>query len=197
MTRLAQDVKLAARRLLKAPGFSLTVVALLALGIGATTSLFSVVDGILLRPLPYPEPERLVFLQETSTGLPEMSVSYLNFLDWQSESRSFQSLAAYAERSFSLSGRGLPERTQGAIASADMFGALGARPRLGRVYTPEEDRAGAAPVVVLSEGLWQSRFGGDPGWRNSEAMRKGVGRRGVMRDTRGRARECRDDRLCS
>ncbi|HVQ31238.1 MAG TPA: ABC transporter permease [Vicinamibacteria bacterium] len=162
MTRLAQDVKLAARRLLKAPGFSLTVVALLALGIGATTSLFSVVDGILLRPLPYPEPERLVFLQETSTGLPEMSVSYLNFLDWQRESRSFQSLAAYAERSFSLSGRGLPERTQGAIASADMFGALGARPRLGRVYTREEDRAGAAPVVVLSEGLWQSRFGGDP-----------------------------------
>ena len=163
MAYLLHDLKLGARRLLKAPGFSLTVVSLLALGIGATTALFSVVDGVLLRPLPYPEPERLVFLQETSTGLPEMSVSFPNFLDWQRENRSFETLAAYAPRTFSLSGRGLPERVQGAIASADLFAALHARPREGRVYSPEEDRAGAEPVVVLSEGLWQSRFGGDPG----------------------------------
>ena len=163
MARLVHDVKLAARRLLKAPGFSLTVVSLLALGIGATTALFSVVDGVLLRPLPYPDPERLVFLQETSTGLPEMSVSYLNFLDWRRENRSFETLSVYGDRSFSLSGRGLPERVQGAIASAELFQALGARPREGRVYSSEEDRSGTEPVVVLSEGLWQSRFGGDPG----------------------------------
>ena len=163
MTHFFQDVKLGARRLLRAPGFSLTVVSLLALGIGTTTALFSVVDGVLLRPLPYPNPDRLVFLQETSTGLSEMSVSYPNFLDWQRENRSFETLAAYAGRNFSLTGRGLPERVQGAIASAELFSALGARPREGRVYSPEEARPGAEPVVVLSEGLWQSRFGGDPG----------------------------------
>ena len=163
MSHLLHDVRLGARRLLKAKAFSLSVVSLLAFGVGATTTLFSVVDGVLLRPLPYPNPGRLVFLQETSTGLPEMSVSYPNFLDWQRENRSFETLAAYAERNFSLTGRGLPERVQGAIASAELFRALGARPREGRVYSPEEDRSGAEPVVVLSEGLWQSRFGGDPG----------------------------------
>jgi putative ABC transport system permease protein len=157
-----QDVRHAVRVLAKSPGFTALVVLTLAVGIGANTALFSVVDGVLLRPLPFAEAERLVIVRETSRELPEVSVSYPNFQDWRRESRSFESLAVYGWRSQTVTGRGVPERIGGAIASAAFLEALGVRPLLGRNFLPEEDRPGAERVVLVSHGFWQRALGADP-----------------------------------
>jgi putative ABC transport system permease protein len=160
-----EDLRFAARTLFRSPLFLGLAGGALALGIGATTSIFSAVQSLLLHPLPFPEPERLVMVGETNAhrGYTLNEVAAGNFLDWRKESRSFESLAAWAWWDASLSGDGPPERTQGFLVSHDFFGRmLRVRPALGRDFLPEEEREGRHRVVLLSHGLHVRRFGGDP-----------------------------------
>src|SRR5215510_10754361 len=157
-----QDLRFAFRQLLKNPGFTAVAVLTLALGIGANTAVFSVINAVLLRRFSYENPERLVILQERNAGGGLQDASYLNFADWRSENASFESMAAQREgESFNFSGSGEPERLQGQIVSANFFQTLGIRPFRGRDFVTEDDRPGAVPVTILSYGFWQRRFGAD------------------------------------
>ncbi|HEU0176219.1 MAG TPA: ABC transporter permease [Blastocatellia bacterium] len=158
---MIQDLRFGVRMLLKNPGFTLIAVITLALGIGANTVIFSVVNAVLLRQLPYADPERLVVLWERQRDVGQESPSYPNFLDWQSQNRSFEQMAMARFDSVTLVGAGEPERLICRQVSANFFSTLGAQPRLGRAFTAEEDRAGANPVVIISHSLWQRRFGAD------------------------------------
>jgi putative ABC transport system permease protein len=158
---MIQDLRFGLRMLLKHPGFTLIAVVTLALGIGANTAIFSVVNAVLLRQLPYADPERLVVLWERERDIGQESPSYSNFLDWQAQSQSFERMAMARFDSVNLVGVGEPERLICRQVSANYFSTLGVRPQLGRAFTPEEDRAGANPVVVISHSLWQRRFGAD------------------------------------
>jgi len=158
---LLQDLKYGLRMLARNPGFTAVAVLTLALGIGANTAIFSVVNGVLLRPLPYPEPDRLVQVYERSAQFNEMSVSYPNFLDWERMNRSFAGIAASRGESFNFTGGGQPEYIPGAVVTANFFSVLGVKPLQGRTFTPDEDRRGANPVAMVSEGLWKRRFAGD------------------------------------
>jgi putative ABC transport system permease protein len=160
---LWQDLRFGARMLLKQPGFTLIAVLTLALGIGANTAIFSIVNAVLLRPFPYKEPERLVILRENIYGGVNSSVSYLNFADWRSQSALCDSVAATrANESFNFTGAGEPERLQGRLVSAEFFSTLGISPLVGRDFLQEEDRPGAPPAVILSYEFWRRRFGADP-----------------------------------
>jgi predicted permease len=156
------DIRCALRQLRKSPGFTLVAVLTLALGIGANTSIFSVVNAVLLRPLPYPNPSQLYQLTETRPGFGEMSVAYPNYLDWRAAQHSFDDLSVYRRDDFNLIGNGEPETLHGAFVTASYFKVIGLAPKLGRPFSERDDRAGGANVVVLSEALWWSRFGGDP-----------------------------------
>ncbi len=156
------DLKFAFRQLLKNPGFTAVAVLTLALGIGANTAIFSVVNAVLLRPPPFKEPGRLVFVSEKSKDMDNMSVSYPNFRDWQRQQAGFSSLAAFRTEEWNLTGTRQPERVVGLQVSASFFPTLGVRPLRGRVFEADEDKVGGERVVVLSEGLWQRRFGSDP-----------------------------------
>jgi predicted permease len=158
-----QDLRYAVRTLWKSPGFTAIAIIALALGIGANTAMFSIVNGVLLRPIQYPQPERLLKLYTSAPQFHDASVSYPNYLDWQQRSQSFETMAAYRNDTFNLTGQGEPERLRGYMASAVIFNALGFKPFLGRTFTSDEDRRGAAPVVVLTSTFWKTRFGGDPG----------------------------------
>jgi hypothetical protein len=140
-----------------------TVVAViaLALGIGANTAMFSVVNGVLLRPLPYRDPGRLLMLYTSMPQFREASVSYPNFLDWQERSRSFDRMAAYRSVSFNLTGEATHERLRGRMASATIFETLGVKPIVGRTFGADEDRRGGTPSVVLTSNFWRTRFGGE------------------------------------
>ncbi|MGH9937443.1 MAG: ABC transporter permease [Blastocatellia bacterium] len=162
MQTLWQDLRYGARMLVKNPGFTLIAVITLALGIGANTAIFSVVNGVLLKPLPYEEPERLMLLTEYGANFGEMSISYPNFVDWRAQNRVFEKIGVYNRDDYNLTGSGEVERLRAAQMSADIFDALRVKAALGRVYTNDEDKPGASPVVVLSHGLWQRRFGGAP-----------------------------------
>ncbi len=164
METLWQDLRYGARQLARSPGFTVVAVLTLALGIGANTAIFSVVNAVLLRPLPHPEPERLtmVWLDNRNEGWPEDLTSYPTYLDWRSQNRSFEDLAAFTPSEASLSGDGEPERVRSAVVSASYFSVLRVQPAQGRVFRPEEEVPGAEPVVVLSAGLWQRRFAGRP-----------------------------------
>ena len=155
------DLKYALRQLLKSPGFTATAVLTLALGIGACTAIFSVVNGVLLRPLDYPEPERLVVLKETNLpDFPEFSVSPPNFIDWEKQLKSFVSIAAFTGASLNLTGEGEPQRVVGVKATARYFEVYGVKPVLGRAFFAEEDAVDKNHVVVLSHPFWQRVFGG-------------------------------------
>src|SRR5437660_470343 len=160
---LWQDLRYGLRSLLKNPSFTIIAVIALALGIGANSAIFSVVNAILLRPLPYKNPEQLVMVWENAThlGFPKNTPSPANFLDWRQQTTVFESMAAFAERSFNLTGVGEPERLDGRRVSANLFGLLGVRPIIGRTFVPQEDQPGTK-VVLLNESLWKRRFGGDP-----------------------------------
>jgi putative ABC transport system permease protein len=164
MDNLWQDLRYGIRMLLRSPGFTLVGVLALALGIGANTAIFSVVNAVLLRPLPYPDPDRLVLLSENFSrlGLNRISVSAPEFIDYRDRSQSFERVAAYKYLNFNLTGVDEPERILGASVSAGLFTLLGINPSRGRAFLPEEDQPGGHPVVVLSHGLWQRRFGADP-----------------------------------
>ena len=157
---LWQDIKYGARMLLKNPGVTIIVIIALALGIGANTAIFSVVNAVLLRPLPYDESDRLVFLNEKSPVLDEMSISYPNFLDWRTHNQTFEKMGVSNYGSYNLTGAGEAERIEIGQVSADLFAALRVNALHGRVFTNEEDKPGGTPVVVLSYALWQRRFGG-------------------------------------
>ena len=161
MDTVLQDFKHALRMLSRNPGFAAIALFTLALGIGANSAIFSLVRTVLLRPLPYRDPSRLVFLRET---IPqgEGSDAYPNFLDWQAQSRSFVSLGATRGDSFNLTGSGEPERLSGRMASAGWLETLGLHPALGRSISPEDDKLNAAPVVMISDALWRRRFSADP-----------------------------------
>ena len=157
---LWQDIRYGARMLLKNPGVTTIVILALALGIGANTAIFSVVNAVLLRPLPYYESDRLVFLNEKSPVLDDMSISYPNFLDWRDHNQSFEKIGVYNRASYNLTGVGEAERIVTGQVSAELFSVLRVNALHGRVFTNDEDKPGAAPVVVLSYPLWQRRFGG-------------------------------------
>jgi predicted permease len=161
MTRLWQDVRYAARRLRRSPVFSLAVIATLALTIGATTAVFTVVDAVLLRALPYRDPGRLVLVEEGFPKMPFGSFSPPDYLAFEARAGSFESIAAYRNREYELSGVEPPQRVTVTRASATLFETLGVRPALGRPFTREEDEAGQ-PVAVLSDALWERTFGRDP-----------------------------------
>src|SRR5256714_1018058 len=161
---LSQDARYGLRMLLKNAGFTTIAVLALALGIGANSAIFTVVNTLLLRPLPYKNPSQLVVIWENAThlGFPKNTPSAANFLDWQKQNTLFEGMAAFAERSFNLTGAGEPERLEGRRVSANLFDLLGVRPILGRNFVPDEDKPGTK-VAVLSESLWRRRFGSDPG----------------------------------
>jgi putative ABC transport system permease protein len=160
-----QDLRYGVRMLLKHPGFTFIAVLTLGLGIGANTAIFSIVNAVLLRPFPYQAPERLVILRERgSGGGAGFSPSYPNFADWRAQNTVCSSMAAVRQNeSFNLTGTGEPERLQGRLVSAEFLSTLGIEPLLGRDFLAEEDRPGATPAAILSYGLWQRRFGEDPG----------------------------------
>ena len=165
MGDLLQDIRYGIRTLAKNAGFTVVAVLTLALGIGANTAIFSVIENVLLRPLPYPQPERLVEIWNTyPPQVPRAGLSPGDYADWRKQAKSFSEMGAYADVShgFNLTGDGEPQRVLVGYASSSLFPMLGARVVAGRSFVPEEDRAGSAPVVLLSHQLWQGRFGGDP-----------------------------------
>src|SRR5271168_362531 len=169
------DVRYGLRILRKNPGFTAVAILTLALGIGANTAIFSVVQGVLLAPLPYSEPERLVMVWQYNLTLKHpISVSYPDFLDWQRDAGSFQQMAAYDSQDRNLTAPGTPEHLNGEEISSGFLGMLGIKPILGREFSPDEDKHGGAPVVLISNRLWKNRFAG-----SSEALGKSVTLDGV------------------
>jgi putative ABC transport system permease protein len=159
----SQDLGYGLRMLLKNPGFTIVAVIALALGIGANSAIFSVVNTVLLRPLPYQDPDRLVMVWEDNTkaGYPRDTPAAANYIDWRDQNQVFEGMAAIADMSFNLTGTGEPERIDGRRVSANLFPLLGVEPQIGRAFMPEEDQPGRNRVVVMSHGLWQRRFGSD------------------------------------
>ncbi|HKP88254.1 MAG TPA: ABC transporter permease [Blastocatellia bacterium] len=164
METFYQDIRYGVRTLLKNPGFSAIAVIALALGIGANTAIFSVVNAVLLRPLPFEEPERLVMVWEKRMALGRVRnvASAPDFVDWKAQNTVFEDMAAYVNNGLNLSGSDEPERLQGVAASASFFSVLRAQPKLGRTFLPDEDSPTSEPVAIISNGLWQRRFAGDP-----------------------------------
>jgi predicted permease len=162
MTQLIQDIRFAFRQLRKSAGFTTVAVLTLALGIGSNTALFSVVNGVLLNPLPFPHGEQLVALGANKNNFENGSISYPNFRDWQKENHSFSKLAISRIFSFNLIGSGEPEQIRGELVSSDFFQALGVQPLMGRWFLPGEDEIGGAQVALMSEGLWRRKFGAAP-----------------------------------
>jgi len=159
---LKQDIRFALRSLRQQPAFTAIAVITLALGIGANTAIFSVINSVMLTPLPYREPHRLVMLWETRPGSDRPLVSYPNFKDWQQRQRGFEDIGVYYPwASFTMTGRGDAERVDGALVSGNYLQLLGVRPALGRLVTPADDSPGSARVALLDNGFFQSRFGGD------------------------------------
>jgi putative ABC transport system permease protein len=157
-----QDVRYGLRVLGQSSGFAAIAIVTLALGIGANTALFSVVNGVLLNPLPFPAPEQLVAMYSRDANFNQGSIAYPNFEDWQKESKSFVALGASRSDNYNLTGVGEPERLHAHMISAGFFTALQVQMPLGRNFRPEEDRAGAAPVAILGDGLWKRKFGSSP-----------------------------------
>jgi putative ABC transport system permease protein len=161
MTSLLQDLRYAIRTLAKSRGFACVAVATLALGIGANTAIYSVVNAVLLKPLPFPQPERVVKVEDRHVGWATSDFTYANFADLAGQTRTLEKLAAYRPWLFSLSEGGEPENVDGYRVSEQFFNVLGVSPMLGRTFLPEENRYGNGDVVVLSHGLWKRRFGSD------------------------------------
>jgi predicted permease len=159
MDTLLQDLRYGLRMLAKTPGFTAIAILTLALGIGANTALFSVVNGVLLTPLAYPHPGQLVAVYGKTTGFDHAPIGYLNFLDWQHDNQTFSSMAIYRNQDYNFVGTGEAERLSGYMISADFFSTLGVRPILGRPFRLDDDHPGAAPVVILGGGFWKSKFG--------------------------------------
>ena len=165
MEILWHDLRFAIRTLVKKPGFTFVLVLALALGIGANTAIFSVVNAVLLRPLPYKQADRLVWIWGTNplNDIEHETASAPDYNDWKTQGQSFEEMGGFANTRLTLTGSGEPERYDGAYVTDGFFEVLGVQPAIGRTFTPEEDKPNSSRVVVLSHGLWQRRFGGDPG----------------------------------
>jgi predicted permease len=161
LSGLEQDLRYGIRTLRKNPGFSVIAILALAIGIGANTAIFSVVNGVLLQPLAYPDSARLVDIYETSPDFGYTSVAYPNYLDWRRENHSFSAMGAHRSDDFNLTGSGRPEQISGEYVTASLFPSLGVMPVLGRAFRPEEDRQGTGCTVLLSYSFWQGRFGAE------------------------------------
>src|SRR5215813_8602342 len=162
MEGLRQDISYGLRMLLARPGFTIIAVVALALGIGVNSAVFSVVNGVLLRPMAYRESDKLVRIWEKWGGFDQGSVAYPNFKDWRERNRSFESLAAYRWQGFNLTGGDQPERITGQRVSTEMLSVLNVAPAIGRDFTGDEDREGSSPVAIISDALWKRRLGADP-----------------------------------
>ena len=156
------DLRFALRMLRKNPGFTAVAVVTLALGIGANTAIFSVVNGVLLNPLPYPQPQQLVAIYGTTPGATQGYITYLNFLDWQRDAKTFSSMAIYRNQDYNFTGTAQSERVHAFMISAGFFPMLGVKPVVGRTFSKDDDAVGAAPVAILGGGFWRRRFGGSP-----------------------------------
>jgi len=159
---LWSDLRYGFRSMRRTPSFSLILIFTLALGIGVNTAIFSLVHGVLLKPLPYPDPERLVWLGESTGRAAGISITWVNFRNWQAANHSFESMAAFQFVNLTLTGRQEALMTRGLAAGPEYFGLLGMHPLLGRLYGETDNRAGAAPVVVLNHRFWSGKLGGDP-----------------------------------
>jgi predicted permease len=162
MGTLIQDLRFGLRMLRKSPGFTAVAVLTLALGIGANTAMFSVMQGVVLAPLQYVNPDRLVIVWENNPRFPRTWVSYPNFRDWQRSARSFQQMAAFREQGVDFAGPGTPEHLNGKEISSGFFSTLGTEVSPGREFSSEEDRYGGTPVIIISNRLWRNRFDGSP-----------------------------------
>jgi len=176
MTGIAQDIRYALRQLRKSPSFTTVTVLTLALGIGANTAIFSVVNGVLLNPLPFHDANRIVSMFQDSPNFFKGSIPYPNFLDWRRDNRSFEAMAAYRSTDGSITGTGQAEYVHAQRISATFFPILGVKPILGRNFTAEEDRRGASPTALISEGLWKRKFGSDPNILGKRIIVAGEGR---------------------
>src|SRR3954453_15446591 len=173
MDILYQDLRYALRRLLKSPAFTIVAVLTLALGIGANSAIFSVVYGVLLKPLPFPDPERLVGIYHLSDGH-RVSVSGPNFVDVRTLSKTLVDAAAISRSRMILTGGGEPVRLDGAEVTTSFFNVLGVAPALGRTFHSDEAQPGHTKVAVLGYGLWQQRFGGSPGVIGQKIILNGI-----------------------
>jgi predicted permease len=162
MITLTQDLKFALRMLAKSPAFTAVAVLTLALAIGANTAFFSIVNGVLLNPLPYPQPDQLITLHESKPNFNTGSISYPNFLDWQKDNRTLSAMAVSRSYSFSLTGLGPAEQAQAQLVTSDFFPILGVKPAEGRTFLRSDDQIGAAPVALISAGFWKRKFGSAP-----------------------------------
>src|SRR5262245_31981978 len=157
-----QDLRYGVRMLGKDPGLTFVAVLTLALGIGANTAIFSVVNAVLLRPLPYRDPDQIVTVSERYPNQTVFGLRCRDYLYWREQAKVFEQFGAYSSSTADLSGNGEPERLTAGMVSADLFATLGVAPTFGRAFTPAEDKPDGAPVVILSHNLWRRRFGGDP-----------------------------------
>ncbi|HVF89336.1 MAG TPA: ABC transporter permease [Blastocatellia bacterium] len=184
METLVQDLRYGARMLLQKPAFTLVVVVALAVGIGANSAIFSVVNAVLLRPLPYADPERLVmiWMDNSRINVAEDWHSFPNYTDYRDQNEVLESIAAFNNRSFNITGSGEPERVEGAWMTGSLLPMLGVSPALGRNFSPEEEQPGKDQIVIIGHGLWQRRFGGDPNILGQSIMLNGSPRTviGVM-----------------
>ena len=171
-----QDLRYGLRMLAKSPGFTIVAILTLALGIGANTTIFSVVNGVLISPLAFRNADRIVSMFQDLPDFPEGSISYPNFLDWRRDNRSFESMAAYRWANGTITGAGQPENVPAQRISATFFPILGVNPILGRNFNADDDRRGADPTVLISEGLWQRKFGTDPDVIGKRLVVGGTGR---------------------
>ncbi|MCW5965637.1 MAG: ABC transporter permease, partial [Bryobacterales bacterium] len=164
MPNLLRDFRYAARSLAKSPGLSVVAILTLALGIGANSAVFSLLNAVLLRPLPYTHPERLVLVWESAPffGVTDSPVSPANYMDWKERARSFAEMGALEIAGYRLAGEGAPEMVLGAVVTSGVFRALGTRPLHGRIFREDDDRLDAPKVAVISESLWRRRFAADP-----------------------------------
>src|SRR5256714_11158399 len=165
METVTKDIRYALRQLFNHRAFSLIAILALALGIGANTAIFSVVNAVLLRPLPYPAPEQLVWIWGTNplNDIPKENASYPDYADWRQQAQSFDAIGGFAQTSPILTGgEGEPERLPGGVVMGDFFGVLGIEPAIGRKFLPEEMEAGKNRVVILNHPPWARRFGGGP-----------------------------------
>ena len=175
MQILLQDMLYGLRLLLKKPAFTAVALIALALGIGANTAIFSVVNGVLLSPLPYAQPDQLamVWSDNRRQGVRDDITSYPNFLDWRDRNKTFQGMSATRDQTVSWTGMGEPEELRAAAVSSNFFQVMGVSPAQGRGFTSEEEQPGKDRVVVLGHGLWRRRFGGDPGILNKTILLNG------------------------
>ena len=175
MNGFLQDLRYAVRQFAKTPGLTMIVVITIALGVGANAALFSVVNGVLLNPLPYPQPEQLVTLHESKPNFETGSISYPNFRDWRKDNHTFSAMAISRSSTFGLTGTGEALQLNGEFVSSDYFSILGVKPLLGRTFAPGEDEIGATPIALISEGLWRRKF----------ASATGIVGKGMTLDGRG------------